>query len=597
MALVFLLLISIPVKVFSITQTTAEIEITEPEFGSVAVHPQDIKATFDINRPGFLWPIKDAAPKAPYGDGQKFGYRIPPTPGASPYHCGIDISDKNINGKSVVAVFGGKVITVVERSRAGWYVVISHDNKFWTRYLHLEKFTDEQRDKLKGKTVKAGDVIGYVGETGIGTGVHLHFGVREGSLDKWYAVNPGDYLDPVNAKKYVSPLGAIDRVKVETYLDGDILAPLYSASIPQGYVRDVPHQCVWDLIKTVAKAGEHNIRVEVFDGVIPGISEGQGIGAKSVTAIVEPPKVIDYGPQDDIGETKPTIFAKVVSPSEIPISKAALYLDGVKKKEITPDSGSTMADISYIPEIDLGDGTHKIKIVAEDICGNKGEKEWEVRVSLEPKIVITSGWGKIAIYKDVSIVENQIPYYKGISGRHKMEEWHVRGYVIPSEGVKIWGYQQKYYQYPGVSSYFPEKFEISIDEKGNFEATIAAGTRIMGYCKSNNKYFQNNDIVDWVRINYHLIECYSRHEQTYVGISPSPPVVYPPHMVEKYGVGGGGVEITNVSPNNDRYYRSRYSHHTSLYWYDKVRSINLTLDFVYSGIVKSVSIGATLPSE
>jgi len=111
-----------------------------------------------------------------------FGYRSPGV--GSSYHKGIDIA--NDRGTDVWAADGGTVIYADWATGYGWFVKIEHDNGDVTCYAHLKKFIVEVGDK-----VSQGDIIGYMGNTGISSGPHLHFEVR---LDGDKKVNPTKYL-------------------------------------------------------------------------------------------------------------------------------------------------------------------------------------------------------------------------------------------------------------------------------------------------------------------------------------------------------------------------------------------------------------------
>jgi murein DD-endopeptidase MepM/ murein hydrolase activator NlpD len=98
-------------------------------------------------------------------------------------HYGIDLGAKE--GTPIYAVRSGKVKTATYDSSAGYYVDIDHQDGFLTRYFHMTHYVVK-----KGDTVKAGQVIGYVGSTGTSTGPHLHFGMKyNGSY-----VNPAKYI-------------------------------------------------------------------------------------------------------------------------------------------------------------------------------------------------------------------------------------------------------------------------------------------------------------------------------------------------------------------------------------------------------------------
>lgn len=78
---------------------------------------------------------------------------------------------------------------IVARGRAhgyGNYIKVQHAGKYLTVYGHLNKFGKYKR----GQFVKQGDVIGYMGQTGLATGVHLHYEFR---------IN-GKHVDPLKVK-------------------------------------------------------------------------------------------------------------------------------------------------------------------------------------------------------------------------------------------------------------------------------------------------------------------------------------------------------------------------------------------------------------
>lgn len=112
-----------------------------------------------------------------------FGNRTSPTAGASSNHKGVDLAGSR--GTPIKASKAG-VVTVRSSSRsAGNYVTIKHDDTYSSIYMHLENSIVS-----KGQMVSQGQVIGYMGDSGITTGVHLHFGIiKNGSY-----VNPANYM-------------------------------------------------------------------------------------------------------------------------------------------------------------------------------------------------------------------------------------------------------------------------------------------------------------------------------------------------------------------------------------------------------------------
>ena len=84
-------------------------------------------------------------------------------------HKGIDYAAKK--GTPVVAAGNGKVTHAGYSKYNGYYVFIQHGNGIVTKYLHFYK----RAAVKKGQRVKQGQVIGYVGATGLAAGPHLHY--------------------------------------------------------------------------------------------------------------------------------------------------------------------------------------------------------------------------------------------------------------------------------------------------------------------------------------------------------------------------------------------------------------------------------------
>jgi murein DD-endopeptidase MepM/ murein hydrolase activator NlpD len=85
-------------------------------------------------------------------------------------HMAIDYAAPT--GTPVVAIGRGHVDFVGWRNGYGNMVDIVHSSGYMSRYAHFSRIADGMR---KGRAVEAGDVVGYVGQTGHATGPHLHF--------------------------------------------------------------------------------------------------------------------------------------------------------------------------------------------------------------------------------------------------------------------------------------------------------------------------------------------------------------------------------------------------------------------------------------
>lgn len=83
-------------------------------------------------------------------------------------HRGVDYAANT--GTPVIAAGDGRVIKATYDKYNGHHVFIQHGEKYVTKYLHFTK-----RAVKRGQTVKQGQVIGYVGATGLAAGPHLHY--------------------------------------------------------------------------------------------------------------------------------------------------------------------------------------------------------------------------------------------------------------------------------------------------------------------------------------------------------------------------------------------------------------------------------------
>ena len=110
-----------------------------------------------------------------------FGMRIHPVYKYALMHNGIDMACPH--GTPIYATRAGTVTTAsYQAGGAGYYVSINHGDGFSSIYMHMTNYVVSS-----GQSVAAGQLIGYVGSTGVSTGPHLHFGVS-------YA---GTYVNPM----------------------------------------------------------------------------------------------------------------------------------------------------------------------------------------------------------------------------------------------------------------------------------------------------------------------------------------------------------------------------------------------------------------
>ena len=100
-----------------------------------------------------------------------FGVRYHPVDGDLRFHTGIDIAADS--GTPIYAAFDGTVTVSKYDQWNGNYIKLTHDNNITTVYCHCQSV-----NVSTGQNIKAGEVIGYVGSTGVSTGPHLHFELR-----------------------------------------------------------------------------------------------------------------------------------------------------------------------------------------------------------------------------------------------------------------------------------------------------------------------------------------------------------------------------------------------------------------------------------
>lgn len=100
-------------------------------------------------------------------------------------HKGVDYAAPR--GTPIRATGDGRIVFRGTKSGYGKTVIIEHAGRYTTLYAHMKRFS---KRSARGKRVKQGQVIGYVGSTGLATGPHLHYEFRVG----------GKHRDPLRVK-------------------------------------------------------------------------------------------------------------------------------------------------------------------------------------------------------------------------------------------------------------------------------------------------------------------------------------------------------------------------------------------------------------
>ena len=141
------------------------------------VHSNITVSSGPRNGQSYTWPLPGH-----YSISSPFGYRMHPILGYSKFHSGVDIPAPS--GTPIVAAKSGTVIMSQLMSGYGNVVMVDHGDTV-TVYAHCSAL-----NVGVGESVKAGDVIAFVGSTGLSTGAHLHFEVRVNGSP----VNPLGYV-------------------------------------------------------------------------------------------------------------------------------------------------------------------------------------------------------------------------------------------------------------------------------------------------------------------------------------------------------------------------------------------------------------------
>ena len=126
-----------------------------------------------------------------------WGYRIHPIYKIRKFHYGMDFTAPT--GTEVYSTGDGTVASVKSSKRGlGNHIIIDHGYGYTTIYAHMSRFNVKQ-----GQKVKRGDVIGFVGSTGLSTAPHLHYEVKINGKN----VDPANYyfndLSPVEYERMI----------------------------------------------------------------------------------------------------------------------------------------------------------------------------------------------------------------------------------------------------------------------------------------------------------------------------------------------------------------------------------------------------------
>ena len=163
--------------------------------------------------------VKKALMKTPINGARlssSFGMRKHPILGYNKMHRGTDFAAPE--GTPIMASGDGVVIKAGWCGGGGNCVKIKHNKTYQTVYAHMKNFSNLA---IPGSRIKQGQIIGYVGSTGMSTGPHLHYEVIENGKkinSQLLKLPPGKSLDGANRKYF-----EIVRIKTDV-LKSDLVA-------------------------------------------------------------------------------------------------------------------------------------------------------------------------------------------------------------------------------------------------------------------------------------------------------------------------------------------------------------------------------------
>jgi len=151
----------------------------------------------------------------------RFGFRTHPILGYSKMHRGVDFGAPT--GTPIYAAGDGTVGFASRKGGYGNYLMIRHSNAYATAYGHLSRFA---RGMAPGKKVKQGQIVAYVGSTGMSTGAHLHYEV----LVKNQQVNPAKVKfktgNTLGKKELASFRATVEQIQAQLATDEKVaMAP------------------------------------------------------------------------------------------------------------------------------------------------------------------------------------------------------------------------------------------------------------------------------------------------------------------------------------------------------------------------------------
>lgn len=136
----------------------------------------------------------------------RFGLRRHPVLGFTLLHAGIDFAAPT--GTPILAAGDGRIVEAGANGGYGRWIKIRHDNGLATGYAHLSRIASGVRRSVR---IRQGQVIGFVGSSGLSTGPHLHFELHRNGRP----VNPLDVAQTSQRKQLAGAELARFKARVE----------------------------------------------------------------------------------------------------------------------------------------------------------------------------------------------------------------------------------------------------------------------------------------------------------------------------------------------------------------------------------------------
>lgn len=154
----------------------------------------------------------------------RFGQRKHPILGYTIMHWGTDFGAPI--GTPIRSPGEGTITQAKRKGAYGMYIQIKHNSEYSTAYAHMSKFHKNSR---VGRKVKAGDIIGYVGNTGRSTGPHLH----------WELIKNGKKINP-NTQRITAQRKLSGEELIRFYAERDRIRENVSGEIAYAKAEPLP---------------------------------------------------------------------------------------------------------------------------------------------------------------------------------------------------------------------------------------------------------------------------------------------------------------------------------------------------------------------